>query len=445
VIVVKNSRLGGSVAVVVALGAAFGLPAASAPPAPARAAAGPPLAQIQQSVDYLAATYGVSTGEAVRRVLLGADSVELGQRLAQELPQDYAGMWLDQRAGTMVVLATDTGRAREVVRTLPHAGEIRVQPARFSRPELDRTSADAQSALGAAGYAEVNQKANRVDVWTDRHDAAAKLAGRGLDPAAYAIHANPHGTPTDCTVFVCDPPFRGGISVELKTNVGDAPTYCTSAFNLIDDLGNFYATTAGHCITRAGTNPQALFHDNRLVATRAGAVIRDANGPLRDFAVMPIPNPALWMPVGPPHNIIKFHCELPSPSICFDSLNLHRYQILAVRDYANMAVGNLVCMAGASVFTALVDPGTRCGEITALPGGAIQTNICARRGDSGSPLFNQVTREAFGIESQVVPPNNPLVTCATDAPHATLYTPISRVLDIASNATGRVITVIIVP
>src|SRR6185436_3690450 len=99
---------------------------------------------------------------------------------------------------------------------------------------------------------------------------------------------------------------------------------------------------------------------------------------------------------------------------------------------ATMAVGNLVCMTGASILTALVQPETRCGEITALPDGGIQTNICARRGDSGSPLFNQVTRAAFGIESQVVAPNNPLVPCATDAPHMTLYTAISRVLAIAS-------------
>lgn len=440
---VRRSRILGGAIAVVALGTAAFLPTSSA--LPSKAAAGPPSEQMQESVDYLIDTYGISTGEAVRRVALDADSVELGQRLAQELPDDYAGMWLDQRDGVMVVTATDPSRTREVVRTLPHRDEIRVEPARYSRRALDRIRGEAQSVLGETGYAEIDQQTDRVDVWTASPDVRGALTARGLDPRSYSVRVPEKGTPTACTPFDCDPPFRGGIAIELKDNQGDMGTFCTSAFNLIDDQGNFYATTAGHCITRAGNNPHFLFQNDRLVATRTGAVIRDSDAPLRDFAVMPILNPGVWMPPGPPHNIIKFHCGTPSPSPCFASLNKHRYQIWDVRNYNDMVVGNLVCMTGASIYTALVQPGTRCGEITALPDGGIQTNICARRGDSGSPLFNQSTHTAFGIESQVVAPNDPFVRCADDAPHKTLYTPISRVLTIASSQTGRTISVITAP
>jgi streptogrisin C len=422
--------------------AALGAPVSS--PVLTSAAAAPPLAQIQESVDYLAATYGVSTQEATRRVALDTASVGLARRLAAALPQAYAGMWLDQRAGAMVVLATDVGRAREVVQTLPHSAEIRVQAARYSQPELERMRAQAQAAAGAAGYAQVNEQANQVEVWTDRPLARAALTASGL-PAAVAVRVRPHGILTACEPFDCDPPFRGGISAEMKTAPDEAGFLCTSSFNLMDNAvpPHFYATTAGHCITLASNNPQFMFHNNQVVANRAGAVIREFSGPLRDFAVMPIPNPAMWMVN--PRNTVRFHCGDPSPSLCFDGLDSHRFPITAVRDYANVAVGNLVCMTGASPLRALVRPLTRCGEVTALPDSGIQTNICARRGDSGSPLFSQVTNEAFGIESQVVAPNDPLVPCANDAPHKTLYTAISRVLNIATSQLGRPITVVTAP
>jgi streptogrisin C len=346
----------------------------------------------------------------------------------------------------MVVLATDVGRAQGVVRTLPHAGEIRVQTARYSGRELDRIRADVQSVVGAAGFAQVNQQANRVDVWTDRPALGGALAARGLDPGAYSVRAQPVGTPTDCeTVFDCDPPFRGGLSVAMKHDPADMGTFCTSGFNLVDDQGHFYATTAGHCITLAPDNPQGMYHNEALIANVAGAAFQNLTAPLRDFAVMPIDDPAVWMP-HPPRNILRFHCVQPSPSPCDATLNLHRYQILQVRNYANMAIGNLVCQSGASIRLSLVAAGTRCGEITALPAGAIQTNICSRRGDSGSPLFDQATRTAFGIESQVVAPNNPEAKCADEAVHMTLYTAVSRVLNIASNLLApRTITVVTAP
>ncbi|HSV65695.1 MAG TPA: hypothetical protein VLJ59_07290 [Mycobacteriales bacterium] len=54
--------------------------------------AAPPPDQIRESVDYLVSTYGVSTAEAVRRVVLDADSADVGRRLARALPDEYAGM-----------------------------------------------------------------------------------------------------------------------------------------------------------------------------------------------------------------------------------------------------------------------------------------------------------------------------------------------------------------
>jgi streptogrisin C len=41
-------------------------------------------------------------------------------------------------------------------------------------------------------------------------------------------------------------------------------------------------------------------------------------------------------------------------------------------------------------------PGTRCGEITGTNGGIV-TNICSRKGDSGGPLFSELSGRAYGI------------------------------------------------
>jgi hypothetical protein len=43
----------------------------------------------------------------------------------------------------------------------------------------------------------------------------------------------------------------------MKHDPEEMGTFCTSGFNLVDDQGHFYATTAGHCITLAPTTPRA--------------------------------------------------------------------------------------------------------------------------------------------------------------------------------------------
>jgi streptogrisin C len=69
----------------------------------------------------------------------------------------------------------------------------------------------------------------------------------------------------------------------------------------------------------------------------------------------------------------------------------------------------VVCASGAAAssldYTDAVDsgagqgyrPGTRCGVVTGQSNGMIDTDLCARAGDSGGPLFDEVTNSAIGI------------------------------------------------
>jgi streptogrisin C len=81
---------------------------------------------------------------------------------------------------------------------------------------------------------------------------------------------------------------------------------------------------------------------------------------------------------------------------------------IAIRHVADPIVGTIVCAGGAAAssvdYPAAYDsgpgagyrPGARCGRVTSLDV-AINTDVCARAGDSGSPLFSEVDHTGYGI------------------------------------------------
>jgi streptogrisin C len=216
---------------------------------------------------------------------------------------------------------------------------------------------------------------------------------------------------------------------------GKALDYCTSAFNVADQTGALYTSTAGHCFTllkNAATIVSPKYGTIIANKDEAGSAIDDNLTPRRDFAFVRVPDVPTWYPAGKPRNIDYFHCsKQPQPSPCDPSLNKHRYRITALKAYADMSVGEVVCMSGASPRKGEVAPGTRCGAITELPDGGIRTNICAKRGDSGSPLFDQVTRTAYGIESSVESESGDQGLCVTADKQKTNYTALSAALTAA--------------
>src|SRR5262245_24823555 len=63
------------------------------------------------SVAYLKTTYGISTAEAKRRLVLQRDAAAIARDLATRMPDTYAGMWLDQRRGGILTVASTTPAA----------------------------------------------------------------------------------------------------------------------------------------------------------------------------------------------------------------------------------------------------------------------------------------------------------------------------------------------
>jgi streptogrisin C len=366
-------------------------------------------AQVRESVAYLVGTYHIGAADAMRRLRLQVDEDALTQRLAAALPGEYAGGWLDQRhGGVLAIASTRPEHARQVVRRLPHGADIRVRSAAYSLAELTRIRHRVGAHTGA--YAQIDMVGNRVAVWTDRPSRFARaVTALGRDRRAVAVRTLPRETPTACSFFECDPPIRAGISIGIGDQDGELLDYCTSAFNIRDNEGHYYAGTAGHCFTDkhgAMTIVSLKKHNGKdLVAdTRwPGSVVKNSRAPRRDFAFVRVRDTGTWYPKGEPRNIDFFQCstEEHQPATCDTHLESPHYRITGIKSYEDMKTGDVVCMSGASPQVARVKPGTRCGQITELPAGGIRTNICAKPGDSGSPLFDQPTHRAYGIESSV--------------------------------------------
>jgi streptogrisin C len=405
--------------------------------------------QVRESVGYLTTTYHVGTADALRRLWLATAAEDLVRRLSSALPGEYAGARLDQRnGGVLVVAATRPEHARRVVRGLPHRDEIRVVPATYSLRDLARVRDRVAARTGKGGSPQVNEVTNRVEVWTAERAAVTRaLAGLGPDRDAVVIRAVPTEVSTACDFYECDPPMRGGISVSLATHEKEHIDYCTAAFNIKDDDGNLFTSTAGHCITDlAARDPRFILSlkNNKVIGDIASvrSVYANTRGPRLDYAFVRVIQTDEWFPSGHSKNAMLFKCseQKMQPKTCDKSKEDLTYPITGIKNYGAMNVGDVVCMAGASPMMAAVKPGVRCGEIIAKPDGGIQTNICAKKGDSGSPLFDQPTNKAYGIESSVE--SAATGPCLPAAEQQTNYTPLSEALTAATAAKGRTYSLI---
>jgi streptogrisin C len=79
-------------------------------------------------------------------------------------------------------------------------------------------------------------------------------------------------------------------------------------------------------------------------------------------------------------------------------------------------------------------PGTRCGVVTKLNAASIDTDICARAGDSGGPLFSEVSNAGLGILEGNLPNQDRSGPCA--AGEANNYIALSSILSWVNASPG---------
>ncbi|WP_200207086.1 hypothetical protein [Micromonospora coerulea] len=288
--------------------------------------------QARGSVAYLRAAYGISEREALRRLELQRTSAELDAALSAGYPDDYAGMWLDQEAGGVLVLAaTRPERVRSALRSAPDQAHLRTVKVGLSLRQLSATRDALSAELAtdtnvAPATVVIDARANRVAVYqragaatagaratglAARQDAERRLVGAADTrlTAAVARHADravlrqlvagkersgalTRDTPVaaGCDPRDCAPPMRGGMRLTVqRTQASTSPVslnpwwgQCTNGFNMVDSRGWNYVMTAGHCMTgtdKLGINYSYSTDRTTPVGTE---VLNFENGPTCD-------------------------------------------------------------------------------------------------------------------------------------------------------------------
>ena len=425
-----------------AMAALVGGVALAAFPAPAQATPGLDPAQLRGSIGYLRQTYGVSEQEALRRLALQQTAQDLAGRLAQRTPATYAGMWLDQAAGGRLVVATTSPAAVDgELRGVPDRVHITVRRVAHSLAELQATQRRLAARLGDGPASvllpEVVVQENRVVVFkrdwlqTSGVRVAAVPAGSTVDSAVAAegdravLRALPEPQPLatpNVDVGYCHPlfcpakygPIRGGLRLDISRDDGSVGG-CTSGFTVRAHGGTFdgsaFVLTAGHCVASARhQHIDAPEHNGAELLTEDPGLASNAF-PF-DYAILPYTNKSVArarFERFSRHNLVLSFCrtgpnDAQPGTTCVDG----NIPIRSVTRFADVLAGSIVCASGAAAssvdYPAAYDsgpgvgyrPGTRCGRVTSTDV-AINTDICARAGDSGSPLFSEVDHAGYGI------------------------------------------------
>lgn len=392
---------------------------------------------VKESVDYLVQTYRVSKREALRRLQLQNDAAKLEERLQKDAAGEYGGMWLDQQAGELVVAMTKPAAAQRQIAELPDRAHVKVRTVKNSLASLraahDRISRQVGAGAESVYLPAVSTTENRVVVWERAwlRDGKVGAAAQGevrtfdADPGMVSARVLPKPTPYSadpvdwgfCHPLYCTNygPMRGGLRLDMRRDNGTTGG-CTAGFNLRTTGGAFpgvpWVLTAGHCMATK-TNNVPTEHNRQAILNQHGI---EKNAYPYDYAAVRYVDPATagtWLESQTNRNIVLKYCrngglDSNGDTPCGPQATSQNQEITSVTPLSGILAGAVVCASG-SGSSAVNYPdsydsgagegylvGTRCGRVLSTDVG-INTDICARAGDSGSPLFSQVTKAGLGI------------------------------------------------
>ncbi|EMD25632.1 hypothetical protein B0293_30630 [Amycolatopsis azurea DSM 43854] len=399
-------------------------------------------ASVRESVRYLVDNYRVNEQEALRRLELQTDGLKLDELLRRDRGAEYGGLWLDQDKGQLVVAMTKPAAAEPYLKAMPDRSGVRTQQVQHSLRQLtaakDRVAAKVGAGPEAVYLPSVSESENRVVLWerdwVAQEKAAVRAAAAEANTAQAAASAesgmvvsrvlkNPNALSTpNVDLGFCHPlyctnygPMRGGLRLDMKRDDGTWGG-CTSAFNLRSTGGGFpgkgWVLTAGHCM-RTKTNNTPTQHNGNEVVQQHG--IEKSSYPY-DYAALPYVNDAAstkWLEGQTGRNRVLKYCrnggmDSNGDTPCGQQATSVDEYITGARKLADIKAGYVVCASGTASsavnYPDSVDSGagagylvgTRCGRVLSTDVG-INTDLCARPGDSGGPLFSQADHAALGI------------------------------------------------
>lgn len=249
-----NRRAGGPALLIVLLLCCLPLfpaggPALSEEPR-ARGPVPPGLPDAKADAEAYAGRFGVPKGEASRRLALQRDAGTLDERLAEEMPGAYAGLYLrhDPAFAVVVRLAgSGPGREKDAAEDIAAAHglteEIEIVGAAASLEELraqQREAARAAAAGGAPADTAVDVRENRVRVAAPDPPPNGPLARQARLPSSRLSLADDFGG-----ILPAAASYGGEPVVDAALR-----RFCTKGFSVRARNGAAGATTAAHCPNR---------------------------------------------------------------------------------------------------------------------------------------------------------------------------------------------------
>ncbi|MEV6715810.1 trypsin-like serine protease [Lentzea sp. NPDC051208] len=392
---------------------------------------------VKESIDYLVQTYRVTEREALRRLELQNDATELEATLRKEAAGEYGGMWLDQQTGELVVAMTKPAAAQRQIAAMPDRAKVKVRTVKHSLASLrsahDRISRQVGAGAESVYLPAISTTENRVVVWErawlreNKAGTAAQAEIRTFDadPGMVSARVLPKPTPYSadpvdwgfCHPLYCTNygPMRGGLRLDMRRDNGTTGG-CTSGFNLRTTGGAFpgvpWVLTAGHCMATK-TNNVPTEHNRQVVLNQHGI---EKNSYPYDYAAVRYVDAATatrWLEGQTNRNTVLKYCrngglDSNGDTPCGPQATSQNQEITSVTPLSGILTGAIVCASGSGSSTVNYPDsydsgagagylvGTRCGRVLSTDVG-INTDLCARNGDSGSPLFSQVTKAGLGI------------------------------------------------
>ncbi|WP_394617783.1 trypsin-like serine protease [Lentzea sp. JNUCC 0626] len=408
----------------------------------APATAGPTITidadSVRESIDYLKAQYKVSEREALRRLQLQKDATALAATLKKDAPAEYGGMWLDQEAGGKLVVAmTRPAAAQRQIAALPDRANVNVRTVKNSLATLQATHDRIAQQVGAGAESvylpAVSQTENRVVVWErawlkqpGAPAQAQELSALNADPTVVSARTLKQPTPYSsvdpidwgfCHPLYCTNygPMRGGLRLDIRRD-NQTTGGCTAAFNLRTTGGLYpgvpWVLTAGHCVV-GKQNLVPTEHNHQVILDQHGI---EKNAYPYDYAAVRYVDQATanqWLENQTNRNTVLKYCrngglDSNGDTPCGPQATSQNQEITSVTPLEEILPNAIVCGSGSGSSTVNYPDsydsgagagylvGTRCGRVLSIDVG-INTDICARNGDSGSPLFSQVTKAGLGI------------------------------------------------
>jgi hypothetical protein len=398
-----------------------GLLASQAPPA---AAGGKPMpagwppylaAATDPAVTTLARDLGISIREARQRMGWQEPAIEMAGELERALGGRYGDLWFDPHTGRVKVgiVGGDTALAARLIARRKLTAVTDLVAVRHSYAELKQAAAWLTTETARANPRARNGLVKGLAVWRlpNRNTVELDLPrGQPLSAAQRATVAEARrrlgskltlGTwagqmrDLSCvwsfnqasgkTVFNCDPPLRGGLTLYTRSGTGYI-RQCTAGFNAKSTVdGKWYVMTAGHCGSPGTTfyvyQPRdrqfhVLGHMHNCVWGGDPNCVWSSDD---DEGIITIDNVPGWGP----KPWVYVHA--------WTGLNDRTTENPGYPIYgtSGSSLGMRVCVSGGV-------SGTSCGHVESLGGGSLaQVDLCGEPGDSGAPIFTG--QKAYGL------------------------------------------------